>query len=280
MKKLCILSGVLMFVWGLAAVAMAQRVQTGAKPDPGLRKLKQMPASKKVAPVQRRGLRMPKVGVRVKAVKRTPKKGRRAAGKLRLKAMPGISTGARPKGRPVRAQVPKRTPLRARAKAQHVILRTQMIRGKLTVVGARVVDGALARSEGTVGNHVVAVSKGVTAFSVAGVDDPFTMRAFVDPDGKSPGYHQVVPNPDAILTVKFPLGTLTRADIGRLKVEVFKLKVSRIPSRINVRSFNRLKQQRRLQPVLKLEKLQLEPRLRRAFERAKIPMTLPRPRLR
>ncbi len=267
MKNLFIFSVVWVLVGVWADVGMAQKFQAGAKPESALtKKLKRMPATNKVRPVSKRGLRMPKVGAVIKKRKaRSAKRG--------LKLMPAIrGMAVQSQDRPVKAQTPKRTPLRAKSKAKHVILRTQMIGGKLTVVGARVVDGELSRSEGTVGNHVVAISKGVTALSVAGVDDPFTMRAFVDPDGKSPGFHQVVPNPDAILTVKFPLGNLTRTDIDRLKVEVFKLKVSKIPSRINIRSFNSLKRRRQLQPVLKLEKLRLAPKLRRAFERARIPI--------
>ncbi len=275
MKNLFIFSVVWVLVGVWADVGMAQKFQTGAKPESALtKKLKRMPATNKVRPVSKRGLRMPKVGAAVQGKARAAKRGLKSrAVKRGLKLMPAIRGKAvQSQDRPVRAQVPKRTPLRAKSKAKHVILRTQMIGGKLTVVGARVVDGELSQSEGTVGNHIVAISKGVTALSVAGVDDPFTMRAFVDPDGKSPGYHQVVPNPDAILTVKFPLGNLTRTDIDRLKVEVFKLKVSKIPSRINIRSFNSLKRRRQLQPVLKLEKLRLAPRLRRAFERARIPI--------
>src|SRR5574341_85290 len=88
---------------------------------------------------------------------------------------------------------------------RHVFMRAKLVNGELVVVESVIVDEPLLDSDATVGNHVLAVRRGGVPISVSSVDDPFTMHSFVDPSGKGPQYHEVIPNPDAVIEVRMPL---------------------------------------------------------------------------
>jgi hypothetical protein len=160
---------------------------------------------------------------------------------------------------------------------RHVFMRAKLVNDELVVVESVIVDEPLLDSDATVGNHVLAVRRGGVPISVSSVDDPFTMHSFVDPSGKGPQYHEVIPNPDAVIEVRMPLApeglqrrALTLEDLNQLDLELDKLDVDELPTRMNLDVFRILGQQRRLKPVARIGALKLAPTLRQTFERANL----------
>jgi len=249
------------------------QVQAGLRPEPERMNLPRMPKlalAPGAPPEQALGQRRRLAG---KPEPPDPARGPlpQAALKLQAQRLPPPAASQDEGGRliaPMRILLPT---------DRHVFMRAKLINGELVVVDSVIVDEPLLDSDATVGNHVLAVRRAGVPIAVSSVDDPFTMHSFVDPSGKGPQYHEVIPNPDAVIEMRMPLApeglqrrALTLEDLNQLDLELDKLDVDELPTRMNLDVFRVLGQQHRLKPVGRIGAMKLAPTLRQTFERANL----------
>lgn len=134
--------------------------------------------------------------------------------------------GARPATRP--GKVPDQDPKPERrdvreARESYVRLRLRVEGGQISVVGVREVEGPLVQPEQVHAGLTYEASLGKRRLAVGSIPDVGAERSFPDPERPERG-HFVSERPSYEVSVRVPRAELSRSNIGRLQLALYRTK--------------------------------------------------------